>query len=400
MHLNVMERIYKQIKVLAGCALLFTTQATLAQSGIVVTKRTAPIGVVSFSTSSVVSGISDAKHIDGYVKKFGSTNFIFPVGDNNIYRPFAAAADGTTGAYFLENPNGAAVPSGGPFNISLKENSVASVSTREFWDIDGTNPTRITLTWNAASNVGLLTGSVLDVLTIVGWNSGNGRWEKINSVVDQSSLLGGSSTLTSGSITSSDSIVPNTYSIYTLAAGTSTPLPVTLISFKASLDDASKVRLDWWTTSEENSQRFEIQHSVDGKTWIEKGSIDAAGQSSTSIEYSYFDVTPVTGENLYRLKMVDRDGTFAYSRIESVNLEGIAAIFYPNPVSDKLFLKLSDKSAVKGITLRNSLGNSVFSASSIPAGGIDVKGLTSGLYLVQVILENGTYSTQKILVTK
>jgi len=395
-----MKRIYKQIKIWAGCALLFTTQAAFGQSGIVVTKRTAPIGVVSFSASSTVSGISNAKHIDGYVKKFGTTNFVFPVGDNSIYRPFAAAADGTIGAYFLENPNSATVPSGGPFSITLRDNTVAAVSAREFWDIDGANSTKITLTWNAASGVASLTGGVLDVLTIVGWNTGSSRWEKINSAVDQTSVLGGSSTLTAGSITSSASLVPNTYSIYTLAAGSSAPLPVTLISFKASLDDASNVRLDWRTTSEENSERFEIQHSIDGKNWVEKGSVEAAGESSSSIEYSYIDLTPVAGENLYRLKMLDRDGTFAYSRLESVNLEGVAAVFYPNPVSDRLFLKISDKSPVKDVTLRNSLGNNVFSASTIPASGIDVKGLNAGLYLVQIVLENGTYRTQKILITK
>ncbi|MCF2446469.1 T9SS type A sorting domain-containing protein [Dyadobacter sp. CY345] len=400
MHLDVMERIYKQIKIVAGCALLFTTQATFGQSGIVVTKRSAPIGLVSFSSESTVSGISDAKHIDGYVKKNGGANFVFPVGDNNVYRPFAAAADGITGAYFLENPNGAGVPSGGPFSVSQKENSVETVSAREFWDIDGANPTRITLTWNAASGISLLTGGVLDVLTIVGWNTGSSRWEKISSNVDQAALLGGSSTLTAGSITSSGSIVPNTYSIYTLASSSSAPLPVTLVSFDASLNDASNTSLQWRTTSEQNSQKFNVEHSIDGKVWVEKGSVEAVGESSSSVDYSFIDVTPVIGENLYRLKMIDKDGTFAYSRIESVRLEGVAAVFYPNPVADRLFLKISDKAPVTGIALRNAAGNSVFSASSIPANGIDVKSLDAGIYLIQVILENGQYRTQKILVTK
>lgn len=395
-----MERFYKQIKIIAGCALMFTTQAVFGQSGIVVTKRSAPIGLVSFSSESILSGISDAKHIDGYVKKNGTTNFIFPVGDNNVYRPFAAAADGVKGAYFLENPNGAGVPSGGPFLISQKENTVETVSAREFWDIDGSNATRITLTWNAASGISLLTGGVLDVLTIVGWNTGSSRWEKVSSNVDQAALLGGSSTLTAGSISSSASIVPDTYSIYTLAAGSSAPLPVTLVSFKASLNDASNTNLQWRTTSEQNSQKFNIEHSIDGKAWIEKGSVEAVGESSSSVDYSFIDVTPVIGENLYRLKMVDKDGTFAYSRIESVRLEGVAAVFYPNPVVDRLFLKVSDKSPVIEVALRNAAGNSVYSASSVPAHGIDVKSLDAGIYLVQVILENGQYRTQKILVTK
>ena len=396
-----MERVYKKIRYIAGCILLLTSVTGFGQSGIVVTKRAAPRGIVSFSSSSVLTGINNAKHIDGYVKKNGTTSFLFPVGDNGIYRPFAAAGDGTTGAYFLENANGATIPSGGPFLIVSKDATLSSVSNREFWDIDGTNASRITLTWNAASGISALTENNITRVTIAGYNTTTSKWEKINSTLDVISILGGSSTVSAGSITTSASLVPNTYSIYTLAAVPTDPLPVTLISFSATKNDADQVLLKWSTSFESNSKQFDIQHSTDGKAWVTKGTVDASGESKSVAGYQFIDSSPNAGENLYRLKMLDKDETFAYSRITSVKIDGLfETAFYPNPVSEKLYLKTAQPNKVREVNVRNSAGNLVFNSPSIPVFGIDVTRFNSGIYLIQVILIDGSSSSHKIFVTK
>ncbi|GAB3919760.1 T9SS type A sorting domain-containing protein [Larkinella terrae] len=213
------------------------------QNGIVKTERTSPRGIVSFSQSSKPSGISDTKHVDGYVKKYGTGLFAFPVGHKGVYRPFVADADGTTGAYFQENPGSAQLPAGGPFAVSNKESAVTSVSAKEFWDIDGTTATRLTLTWNAASAIGELTGNALSYLSIVGWNSATSRWEKIASLIDSEALQGGTSTLTAGSITSIASVIPDAYSVYSLAATNSSQLPV---SYGGKLETASCTEVKGW----------------------------------------------------------------------------------------------------------------------------------------------------------
>lgn len=375
-----------------------TSLTVYGQNGVVITKRTAPVGVVSFSSSSVLTGISNSKHVDGYVKKNGTTTFTFPVGDNGFYRPFAAAGDGTTGAYFQENANSVTVPSGGPFTITNTDATLATVNSLEFWDINGSNASLITLSWNEASGISALTGSKLDQLTIAGWNTITSQWEKIESKIDASSLLGGTSNLTSGSITTSFALVPNTYSIYTLAATPAGPLPVTLVDFKAYLNDASQVALEWETSFEDNSERFNIQHSTDGKSWTTKGSVDAAGESSQKRTYQFVDANPVDGENLYRLKMIDRDGSFAYSEIEGVTLHVDAISLYPNPVSDKLYLKIPAQTIIKEIILRNLSGIPIYRTTDLPATGIDVKHISPGIYLIQVIEKNGGSTTNKILV--
>ena len=209
----------------------FLTGGSGAQPGVILTERaTNNFGILNFVGDNLAAtGASDAGYVDGYVRKYGAGQFIFPVGDNAHLGQFAASADATMGAYFYANPatavtsnlftggNYPALPAGGPFPIGMTTRGagIKAVSNVEYWDIDGANATSITLTWDANSNVATLTGSTLPFLTIVGWDGA--KWVRIPSTVDATSVLGGASTITDGSITTTASIVPNTYLAYTLA---------------------------------------------------------------------------------------------------------------------------------------------------------------------------------------
>jgi hypothetical protein len=200
--------------------------------GVILTERsTSQIGYVNFSGAGITtSGANDANYVNGYVRKYGTGTFVFPVGDNGKYGPFAANADGISGAYFYANPNTAittnlisggnytALPAGGPFPTSNMGTDVNTVSTVEYWDIDGAKEATISLTWDATSGIDALTGSALSKLTIVGWNTASNKWEKIPSTVDETSVLGGASTLTEGSISTSAPITANNYAAYTLGS--------------------------------------------------------------------------------------------------------------------------------------------------------------------------------------
>ncbi len=223
--------------------LAFSVTCFGQQVGIVKTERNSPGGVVSFSETSKLTGISDAKHVDGYVKKYGSTLFTFPVGHNGVYRPFGAEADGTMGAYFQGDPGAASLPSGAPFATANKGDGVKTVGAKELWDIRGTKATKITLTWNAASDVNALTGGILPTLGIVGWNASTSRWEKITSILDQVSLFGAASSLSSGSITTAQTLIPDTYKAYTLAALTTASLPA---SYYGKFDVAGCTEITGW----------------------------------------------------------------------------------------------------------------------------------------------------------
>jgi hypothetical protein len=386
----------------------FVTGGGGAQPGVILTERaTGNFGVLNFAGDNLTStGASDAGYVDGYVRKYGAGTFVFPVGDNGALGQFAASADGTIGAYFHTDPNTAAtsnlftgsdyaaLPSGGPFATSSIGTNVEVVSTVEYWDIDGANATPLTLTWDTGSAIASLTGNNLAKLTIAGWNGT--QWVAIPSKVDATSVLGGSSSLTDGSITTLSPLAPDSYTAYTFAS-LILPLPVTLTRFTAVAEGKTAL-LAWATTEETNSDRFEIERSSDGKKWGRIGTVASLGESKVLVNYAYADNAPLAGENLYRLKMVDRDDTYAYSAIRNVQIEGEAIKPYPNPVSDKLLIDSYAK--VKDVSVKNTAGQYLLQIRKVSSDGIDVSKLTPGVYIVTLALFDGTISTHKVAVTR
>lgn len=103
------------------------------------------------------------------------------------------------------------------------------------------------------------------------------------------------------------------FSSWTLAA-TTAALPISLVSFEA-IPSACTVLVKWRTEIESNAGTFELERSQDGNTFIKIYSTAAQGRGS---DYSFKDMDPGDGLHLYRLKMIDKDGTFTYSALKSV----------------------------------------------------------------------------------
>ena len=387
----------------------FANGGSGALPGIIGTVRSGPFGILNFYTAASHNGGSDGAHVDGYVRKYGTTPFVFPVGDNGFYGPFAASGDGTMGAYYhgdatvavtsnLAGGDYPILPLGGPFPTSAFDTELEQVSIIEYWDIDGANATPLTLTWDAGSDISGLTNAQLSKLTITGWNGS--EWVAIPSVVDPTSVLSGTSDITAGSITTITPIIPNTYTAYTLASRV-TPLPVTLISFTVQAESGSAL-LHWATTEETNSAHFQIERSQKGKQWAGIGIVKSSGESHTLMEYSFIDKTPLSGENLYRLKIVDLDGTFAYSRIRSIQLDGNTTdlSIYPNPASDKFNIR--DYAKVKEMVISDLSGRSVYRSESFTAGHgvVDIRNLAQGMYILRITHIDGSVYTHKLVHVK
>ena len=203
-------------------------------AGIVGTERTSAQGYLSFSGTASWAGAADNAHVDGYVKTYMTTAFTFPIGDDAKYRPaavsIASVASPANAAYFgvnastaitssLKGGNEPILPTGGVFITTSKDANINAVDNVEYWDINGATAAKITLTWDVNSAIGTLTSNTLSNLSIVGWDGT--KWVKIPSTVDGTALLGGSSSLTAGSITTDATIVPNTYNVYTLGSALS-----------------------------------------------------------------------------------------------------------------------------------------------------------------------------------
>ena len=184
-------------------------------------------------------------------------------------------------------------------------------------------------------------------------------------------------------------------------------LPVTLTVFKL-VKEGSTAQLNWRTTEETNADRFEIERSADAKTWKQIGVKIAFNGGKAVTDYSFVDRIPASMVSYYRLKMIDLDGTYSYSRVLSLSFDqsAVALVVYPNPVSERLYLKDSEGNtlsaeSVTGLSVVSSQGYIVLrSTGSVSSEGLDVRQLPTGMYTVSIKLANGTLSTHKLFVNR
>jgi len=140
----------------------------------------------------------------------------------------------------------------------------------------------------------------------------------------------------SSDFSTSTSFVPqNSSSPVNICGG----LPVDLISFTTAIVD-NKAELNWQTTSEINFNRFEIEKSTDATIFYSIATILAEKLVAGS-DYHYNDASILQGKEYYRLKMIDNNGSFKYSK--TITLEGNMSsinkiILSPNPVINALFI--------------------------------------------------------------
>jgi hypothetical protein len=187
---------------------------------------------------------------------------------------------------------------------------------------------------------------------------------------------------------------------------TTNPLPVTLASFFVKAKTEGKyqsVDVNWSTTAELNSEKFEVERSADAKKWQLIGTETASKNSEETINYTLTDIAPMAGKSYYRLKMVDIDGSFAYSRIVGMQLENdkIQVKVFPNPVAQELFVQEEGQQSVKEVTIFNNAGNVVSQTKEVSSEkGVNVKGLRTGTYVVRVKSNDGSHYTHRIVIAR
>jgi hypothetical protein len=162
------------------------------------------------------------------------------------------------------------------------------------------------------------------------------------------------------------------------------------------------VNITWTTKIEEYVKHFEVQRSLNGFIFSTIG-IVKPGQST----YLFKDEHPIKGNNYYRLKSVDADGSFNYSTIVMVNWKKDADVIsslYPNPVTGNATLKL--QGVVEGKVLINVFDQQGKLITVKQFGeqntrefktNLDLGKLPAGNYVLQIIVHDKTY-LQKLLI--
>lgn len=179
---------------------------------------------------------------------------------------------------------------------------------------------------------------------------------------------------------------------YLLTDSCSSLLPVTITTLTAETNGKTNT-LKWVTAIEANNRGFDIQRSTDAKNFATIGFTPTAainGNSSKNISYQYTDPYYSTAVTYYRLKQLDKDGKFYYSKTVSVNNPANTVnVVYPNPARDVLNIKLAGNINSKvAFVISDVSGKRVLTNETIATGQaimpIIISRLAKGTYFLAV----------------
>jgi Secretion system C-terminal sorting domain len=123
-------------------------------------------------------------------------------------------------------------------------------------------------------------------------------------------------------------------------AVTSSPLPITLTKFDTKAI-GRQILVSFTTATESNNSHFDIERSADGTRFEVIGQVAGAGNSLTTQNYTFEDLSPLSGVNYYRLRQVDFDGRTWVSPIRSASTgRGGAVTVVPSPAIERVQINM------------------------------------------------------------
>lgn len=171
------------------------------------------------------------------------------------------------------------------------------------------------------------------------------------------------------------------------------PLSLTWNYFEAFLNNKNQAILTWVTANEINTSHFLVEKSQNASSWLEVNRITALGNGNTTNRYETEDVNLFQGDNFYRIKQVDIDGTYTYSAIKKLNRKNVNNItFYPNPSTMKLYIQSANQEQIV-VELYNVIGQRLVNATLAGSGYVDVHQLPAGNYLLKCTTATQTLSS-------
>jgi hypothetical protein len=181
------------------------------------------------------------------------------------------------------------------------------------------------------------------------------------------------------------------------------PLPVTWYYFNGYYADGRSF-LEWRTASEIDNQGFGVEHSINGTHFANIGWVDGHGNSTEPHEYKFVHDHPALGWNYYRLKQVDYDGKFEYSRLIPVFADDLPGVeIFPNPLNpnqDRLFLSRVNTDQPIQVMLTSMIGQEPFELKRdpmMPSCFVVPERLAPGLYHVRIQMGDAVH-TRKLVI--
>ena len=182
--------------------------------------------------------------------------------------------------------------------------------------------------------------------------------------------------------------------------------PVELVDFQVFKNGDHAARLEWRTASERSFARYEVERQ-NGGDWVKIGVEEA--KSTHGEDYEFFDRQPPGGSVYYRLRLVDLDGSYAFSPVRQLWFEQAESLLiHPNPVSRALHLQFAPDFPEEAVHLElcDWSGRVVLQKTLAAAGGsaftlpIDQFTLPAGIYLFRATSERGFAVSRPVAVDR
>jgi len=165
-----------------------------------------------------------------------------------------------------------------------------------------------------------------------------------------------------------------------------------LVQFLATRNDDGTIKVSWATSQEQNASHYDVERSGDQSGWTALGTVNAKGYSSTTTNYTFTDKSPLDGTGYYRLKMVDLDAKFTYSKTVSVTADksSVPLVIYNNPFTDQIRLKVNvSRLQNLNLTVSDMLGRTYINQSYQAQPGDNFVNLQpnaggSGMYILRI----------------
>ena len=177
-------------------------------------------------------------------------------------------------------------------------------------------------------------------------------------------------------------------------------LPVTWLTFNASLETGPSVLLTWKTADELNNEGFFIERSFDAIDFKEIGHVLGNGTTNSISEYSFNDHNPGSKINYYRLRQVDFDGQFDYSEIRIVSLSEISEVkVIPNPNNGNFLVRWNSirEGMDVGIEVVDMSGVVIYNTSSSNQQNT-IRDIPQGVYILRLLSPNGSVTTKRVVI--
>ncbi|MGC4036105.1 MAG: T9SS type A sorting domain-containing protein [Chitinophagaceae bacterium] len=318
-------------------------------SGLITTSATP--NYMIYEAGSSYSGDNDSRHVNGWVKKFGNTAFIFPVGDATYERTIRLSSLSATSEFNVSY----ARPTPGTSSV---QSPLVNIDPNEYWPTSKVSGGTAIATLNWDNSKRAFPNWVVANISVAGYNGS--YW------TDQGGSGTASGTVTTTGTVSSSAITSFNY----LTFGSKTfPIPLRLISFNA-IKEPGDIKLEWTTENEASVSNFEVEKSTDGKNFVSVKSIQALNTGNRT-NYIAYDSTALPAIVYYRLKSIDIDGRISYSNVVSIRStdDQSQVTLVANPVHDQATLQFVQPKNNSWTVLISSATGQLLSRQTISTNG-------------------------------